>query len=280
MTTIALEQMQLPAGRVEDNTVRILQRVRSAGTDGCDFVVLPELANTGYIVDRDQVRRFAEPDDGPFVTAMVDALQGTTALAFVGMCERDGDSFFNTVLAVGASGPVMKYRKVHLFDLERAVYEAGEELPLLSTGDFTVGVCVCYDLRFVEVMRSLSLRGADLLIAPAAWVTGFDAAAPAEGLVQQANAVVVQANLNQLTTVAVSQVGDSADGVRMLGSSVAVNAKGELLAGPLSRTAEASVRVSLDVSAERAAQVRGPRIRPRQDRRTDIYSVSYQGESL
>lgn len=244
------------------------------------MVVLPELANTGYIVDRAQVQALAEPIDGPFVSSLVRSLSGTSTVAFVGFCELDGDTYFNTVVAADESGPRMHYRKIHLFDREREVFEQGDSLPLLMMGDLTVAVCVCYDLRFVEVMRSLALRGADLLVAPAAWVTGFDAAAPTVGLVQQAEAVVVQANLNQLPTVAVSQVGQSSADTQMLGSSLAVDARGELLAGPLSRTHDDSARVTVDLVAERAARVRGPRIRPRDDRRTDLYGLSYLGEAL
>jgi N-carbamoylputrescine amidase len=58
---------------------------------------------------------------------------------------------------------------------------------------------------------------------------------------------------------------------------VACDAFGEVLAGPLSRTAADSATVQLDLDAIRAARVRGERIRPRDDRRTDVYAVTYEG---
>ena len=280
MTRIALEQLELPAGQLEANTRHVLDQVALAIRDECDVVVLPELSNTGYVVEREAVQTLAQSLDGPFVNSLIAATSGTDSIVFAGFCERDGDSFFNSVVGVGRTGPVLHYRKIHLFDLEREVYEPGDDLPLLHVAGYTLGVCVCYDLRFVEVLRGLALRGADAVIAPAAWVTGYDASTPVDGMSQQATAAVVQANLNQVAVIAVSQVGPSTPELTMLGGSVAANSWGETLVGPLSRTSECSARIDLDLIAERSAQVRGPRIRPRADRRTDLYSVGYLGESL
>jgi predicted amidohydrolase len=133
----------------------------------------------------------------------------------------------------------------------------------------------------VEVLRSLSLRGAEIVLAPAAWVGGFDANVPATGMVQQAEAVVVQANLDQVAVVAVSQgPGEGQGDLRPLGGSLAVDARGTLISGPLSRTGPDRATVVIDPADVRAAQERGPRIRPRADRRTDVYGVKFLEEIL
>jgi predicted amidohydrolase len=93
------------------------------------------------------------------------------------------------------------------------------------------------------------------------------------------DSVLAQANLDQVGVVAVSQVAGAAHGgPSTLGGSVACDAHGELLAGPLSRTAADSARVEYDIEALRSARVRGERIRPREDRRTDVYTLSYGGD--
>jgi predicted amidohydrolase len=126
----------------------------------------------------------------------------------------------------------------------------------------------------------MALRGAEIVIAPAAWVGGFDRTVPVTGGTRHVDSVLAQANLDQVAVVAVSQVAGAArGGPATLGGSVACDAHGELLAGPLSRTSADSATAALDLEAIRAARVRGERIRPREDRRTDVYGVTYGGSA-
>jgi N-carbamoylputrescine amidase len=282
MPVVALEQIEAPPGAVEQNEAQILLRARTALEAGAQIVVFPELANSGYVVDADVVRQTAQTLDGPFVTRLQELAAEHRGLITSGFCERAGGDFFNSVAVVGPDGPVLHYRKVHLFDREHEVFTGGNELPVVDTEHGRIGVCVCYDLRFVEVLRALALQGADLVLAPAAWTGGFDPSVPATGVTRQAEAVVVQANLDQVAVVAVSQVGGApgGGGVRTLGGSLAVDAFGDVVCGPLSRTAPESALVRIDVEAGRSARVRGDRIRPREDRRVDIYGLKLGEEIL
>ena len=49
--------------------------------------------------------------------------------------------------------------------------------PVAETPVGTLGICVCYDLRFVEVVRLMALRDAELICVPTAWVAGYDVSA-------------------------------------------------------------------------------------------------------
>lgn len=281
MTVIALEQTAPRVGAVVENTAEVLARSARALGEGADIVVFPELATSGYVTEPGQVGQCAQPLDGPLVESLTEITRRHGGLATVGFPERAGVDVFNTVAVVGAEGPVLHYRKLHLFDTEQIAYTQGDTLPVAQTKFGTLGVCVCYDLRFVEVLRALSLRGAEIVLAPAAWVGGFDANVPAAGMVQQGEAVVVQANLDQVAVVAVSQgPGESQGDVRLLGGSVAVDARGDVIGGPLSRTGPDRATVVIDPAGVRAAQERGPRIRPRTDRRTDVYGVKFHEEIL
>lgn len=282
LTRVALEQLDVIAGRPAENLALATDRARRAVAAGADIVVLPELAISGYVVDPDLAREIAEPLDGPSLAAFREVTDGTDGLIVYGCCERDGDRLYNTVVAVDRSGPVLHYRKLHLFDQERGVYTPGDlGLPIIETRHGVIGACICYDLRFVEVLRTLSLRGADLVVAPAAWVGGFDKTVPLSGPTRHVDSVLAQANLDQVAVVAVSQVAGAAHGgPATLGGSVACDAFGEVIVGPLSREHGDSAVATIDIARVRASQVRGPMIRPRADRRTDLYQVAYEDTLL
>jgi N-carbamoylputrescine amidase len=279
--TVALEQIAVTLGHADDNRDLAVTRCSQAFEAGADIVVLPELAISGYVVDVDTARRLAEPLDGPSTAAFVDVASRHDGLVVFGWCETDGENLYNSVLAVNRDGAVLHYRKLHLFDREKSVYTPGNlGLPIAETPYGVIGVCICYDLRFVEVLRTLSLQGADLVLAPAAWVAGFDKKVPAHGRTGHADSILAQANLDQVAVVAVSQVaGSDPLGPQTLGGSVACDAFGELVAGPLSRTEADSALATISIEDTRAARVRSSTIRPREDRRTDVYRVQYSGKS-
>lgn len=279
---VALEQIDVEVGNVEGNRATALSAARRAFEEGADLVVLPELAISGYVVEAGLARRVAEDLDGPTLAAFAELTAEFDGLVAYGFCEADGRQLFNSVVLVQAGKVVLHYRKLHLFDEEKDVYAPGDlGLPVADTRFGRIGICICYDLRFVEVLRSMSLRGAELVLAPAAWVGGFDRTVPVTGGTKHVDTVLAQANLNQVAVIAVSQVaGAGRGGPATLGGSVACDAYGEVLAGPLSRTAADSAKVSLNMDDVRASRVRSERIRPRDDRRTDVYAVTYGGEAL
>jgi predicted amidohydrolase len=122
-------------------------------------------------------------------------------------------------------------------------------------------------------MRALALAGADLIVVPTAWVNGFDKALrDGDGLIGQARGAIAQANLNQVYVACASQSG-KADGIQFLGSSLISNPYGQILAGPLSETGEGIAMSSFDPAVASAAQIRSDLVKPRQDRRTDVYGV-------
>jgi N-carbamoylputrescine amidase len=276
---VAMEQVAVQAGATADNRELALARSRSAMANGADVVVLPELAISGYSVDPSLIRMVAEPLDGPSAAAFSRVAAGTEGLIAYGFTERAGTDFFNSVVMVDGSGPVLHYRKLHLFDQEKNAYTPGDlGLPVVNTAFGRVGVCICYDLRFVEVLRIFALADADLVLAPAAWVAGFDAQGHTHRDTRHAETVMAQANLNQVAVVAVSQVTvDPAVRPTTLGGSVACNAFGQAIAGPLSRTEPDSAVAVIDIAEGRAARVRSSLIRPREDRRTDVYGIDYGG---
>lgn len=271
-TRVAVAQLELAPGAVEANRARILEAIEVARGDGADLVVLPELAASGYLLaDWRQARSVAEPIPGPTTAAWRDQAKAGDCHIIGGLCEQGDGAIYNSVAVVGPQGVVGVYRKLHLFDRERLLFAPGNlGLPVFDLPFGRVGVLVCYDLRFVEAMRILSVQGADLVAVPTAWAPGFDPRPPPDGIIDQVRAAAVQANTAQMFVAAASRVGAD-DDLRFLGSSVIVDPNGRFVYGPASGEDEVVHVEEIDLADARRAKVRRPLIAPASDRRRDVY---------
>jgi predicted amidohydrolase len=164
------------------NRARVLKLLKAAAGSGAELVVLPEAAMYPFDRPTDEIAGAAEALDGPFVAALAEAVVTLGVTAIAGMFEKvPGERrVHNTVVAVGETGLLGRYRKLHLYDAlghkesDSLVPGAidGDELLVLPCGDFVVGVVTCYDLRFPEPFRVLADSGVTMFAVPAAWVAG------------------------------------------------------------------------------------------------------------
>jgi predicted amidohydrolase len=260
---------------------RTISAVSEAVENGADVVVLPELAVPGYTADADLLAAAAEPIDGVTVSSWHRLAISSGTVIVGGFCERSAQGLHNTAVVVGPNGLLAHYRKLHLFADEKAAFVPGDRgLPVVATPHGTIGVCVCYDLRFPEVVRVVALRGAEFVAVPTAWVAGFDQMRWDEsGMCPQGHGAVLQANLNQVFVACASAVGRDGDN-EFLGASVLADPYGRLSLGPLSGTEDVIATADIDLDAVERAQHRAPGIDPRADRRTDVYGIAYGGELL
>jgi nitrilase len=100
--------------------------------------------------------------------------------------ERDGERLFNTTVVFDPSGvEIGRYRKIHLFDIvtldgmgyrESATFGAGDAIATCRIDGATLGLAICYDVRFPELFLALRRNGAELIFLPAAFTveTGKD----------------------------------------------------------------------------------------------------------
>jgi predicted amidohydrolase len=173
------------------NLRRAAELCRRAAEQGAHAVLLPE--NFAFLGNEQDKRAIAETLDdtnpGPILATLLE--QASTNRLWVlggGMPERSGDPDrpYNSCVVVSPQGRLSSvYRKIHLFDVELgdgAEYReskattAGSAPVLAEIGELSVGLSVCYDLRFPELYRALSALGAQLLVVPAAFTlaTGKD----------------------------------------------------------------------------------------------------------
>lgn len=175
---IGLAQSGYPA----DGDVRAQARAyaKRAVDAGCRLIVFPENFMWPAKLSVEELVALAEPVDGPFVQDVVAIMQEHGLWAVFTMNERnpEGGLPFNTAVVVDDAGAVRAcYRKCHLYDAlgvrESDRLTAGTQLSEpVKTPFCTIGLQICYDLRFPEPARAAALAGCDLLVYPAAWHVG------------------------------------------------------------------------------------------------------------
>lgn len=199
-----------------------LARVRATLSEsaGADLLVMPELFLCGYeLADAAAV---AIELEGPEIAELRTAAgQADTALV-VGVAERIANGVANSAVLIGRGGDLAGvYRKTHLFGAENDAYTAGDELITVELDGRTVGPMICFDAEFPEVARTLTVRGAELLVTISA--------NPVEFRLDHEVLITARALESGLPHVYCNRVGHQ-DGISFAGDSLAVDPEGRVLA--------------------------------------------------
>lgn len=137
-------------------------KVRDLVDPSADMVVLPELSDHGYFVDR----AFLEEADTTFFPLMLKALSKElhTILVF-GAAEKEEGRFFNSLYCMEDGWLSGVYRKMHLTDYEKRTFSSGSGTRLFSLNcGLRLAPSICFDLWFPEVYRDAFLKEADLFV--------------------------------------------------------------------------------------------------------------------
>ncbi len=169
---IACAQMDVLLGRPEENLTHAGELVRRAAAAGADIILLPETLNTGFfpregladMADRNGQRTKAEL--GALAKELnVNLIAGSVADL------RDGRVFNTSYVFDRAGECVASYDKTHLFSPmgEHEFFTPGDRAVDFTLDGVKCGLITCYDVRFPELIRTLALRGIDILFVPAQW---------------------------------------------------------------------------------------------------------------
>jgi predicted amidohydrolase len=228
---IACAQLAPVFGDVHGNRARAARAVRDAARDGARLVVLPELCTTGYVfADEAEARELGEPADGPSLADWRELADECAVTIVGGFCELDADGApRNSAAVVDPTGVRCVYRKTHLWDREQLIFLAGDvPPPVVDTPAGRIGVAICYDIFFPEVMRGLALAGADVVAVPMNSPHEGPAATP---LVLEVALSLVAAQVNRVYVAQADRSGRER-GVEWAQASVICDPDGRLLAGP------------------------------------------------
>jgi len=261
--------VQLNAGAdPQANLAAADRQVRAAAAAGADLIVLPE--KWTVMGEEEDLRAGAQELDGPAIEwACSTARELAVEIVAGSILERvpGREKFANTSVHVDASGHVQAvYRKLHMFDVEvdGALYresdleDPGEEIVVSETAEgVALGMAICYDLRFPELFRVLTLRGARVIVLPAA----FTLATTRDHWEILIRARAIE---NQVFIVAANQFGSHPGGNRSGGRSLIVDPWGLVLA----QMPDCVGQVTAELDLERQEDIRA-RLPVLQNRRLD-----------
>lgn len=261
---LSLIQMPVTADKTE-NLRYAAQAVKNAAEHGCDMAILPEMFCCPY--DNRCFPQYCEAEGG-FIWQTLSDIARENHIWLVGgtMPELDGGNIYNTCYTFDREGrQAAKYRKIHLFDIDIEGGQRFMESDVLSPGDApavfetefgTIGLAICFDLRFPALFERTADMGAKLMVIPAAFncTTG-----PRHWeLLYRSRAVD-----NQLFTVGVSSARDESASYVAYGHSILCDPWGDVVMQADERicTLYAEIDLSLADSVRKQLPVRSARRR-------------------
>jgi predicted amidohydrolase len=234
--TLRIAAVQMNTGsNKEQNIETALRLIDRAAAEGARVIALPEVWT--YLGSDEGGLEAAETIPGPVTDRLAERARRHDVYIHAGsMQERipgDPGRTFNTTALIDPRGEIIAtYRKIHLFDVvldgvatyqESATVAPGDEIVTAQIDDFTVGLTICYDVRFPELYRILALSGAELVFQPAAFTmtTGKD---------HWETLIRARAIENTVYLCSPAQIGKHGDNHWCYGRSMIVNPWGTVLA--------------------------------------------------
>lgn len=185
-----------------------------------DVIVLPEMFNTGFVVDPEEV---AEEMNGTSVEWLKNQAKQAQAIICASLIIKENDKYFNRLFWMQPSGEFQFYNKRHLFSLggEHHKFTGGKESLIVELKGWKIKLLVCYDLRFPVWAKNNLVNGEydyDLLIYIANW--------PAARRDPWMSLLKARAIENQSYVIGVNRIGEDGNGLPHAGDSAVYDAKG------------------------------------------------------
>lgn len=239
----------------EQNLTAAVAYIEKAAAAGADIAVLPEMFNCPY--DNAFFADYSEPAQGHTCEVISCAAAKNNIIVVGGSIpESDSGRLYNTSFVFGNKGEMLaRHRKAHLFDIdvpggqrffESETFTRGDDVTVFDTPLGKIGLCICFDIRFPELVRCMALRGAKVVIVPAAFnmTTG-----PAhwEAIFK------MRAVDNQLFTMGVSPARDKSASYVAYGNSIVCDPWGDVIC----RAGEGEQLMIAQLDMKRVDEIRG-----------------------
>ena len=170
---LTLIQMSSKENDKQANIQKTCRLIDQSMDNRPDIILLPEFFNMEYFFHIKDAKYYdyAEKDDGPTITSMSEKAREYGVYIVSTIYEYCGPGvYFDTAMVIGPLGEIIgKYRKVHpaaVRSLEKIYFKRGSYFPVFDIQGWKVGIVICYDNLFPESCRCVSVKGAELILAP------------------------------------------------------------------------------------------------------------------
>jgi len=220
---VGFVQMEPKLLDLNANLSKAEKLIGEAAKQGAKLIVLPELFDTGYNFEtKEEVAEIAQQiPDGETTQFLVEQAREHEVFIVAGTAEKDErGKLYNSAVIVGPIGwgYIGKYRKIHLFYREKLFFEPGNlGFHVFNIGIAKVGIMICFDWFFPESMRTLALKGADIVAHPANLVLPY---AP--------RAMPIRSLENRVFSITANRIGEER-GLKFIGMSQINSPKAEIL---------------------------------------------------
>lgn len=259
---VALYQFNPSFGKIEENVSTVIEAVEK---EDFDLLVLPEFFATGYqFKSVDEAHSLADrAGKGLTFDKMSELARKKKALIVYGFPELgENGRLYNSAMAVTPDGNNHLYRKIHLFDTEKAFFEPGDTgFVVFGYNGARIGLMICFDWRFPEAARKLTLMGAQVICHPSNLV-----------MPHCPDAMITRALENNVFTITANRIGienrtDAA--LVFIGRSRIIGPDGQVLAElGAEETAIASCEIDPALADQKSIT---PRNNLLEDRRPEFY---------
>jgi len=265
---ISVAQIHPVAGNPAQTIEKVAGLTRQAASEGSRLIAFAECLLTGGAIDsREDLEKSAISVDA--LAPLLKVTAETGIYLVVGFYERHADSIFNTAALIGPKGIVGLHRKRHLpFMIGDRFTDRPDEwtAPVFETDIGRIGLAICYEIRFPEVIRTLALEGADIVVLPAAW--------PEQARMLPDIFSTVRAAENIVYFVAPNR-NDMDGGMQFIGMSHIIEPSGKTLTRAGEEDGVFSVEIDLE-KARNKSLIRDPgvfEIHPFRDRLPETYRL-------
>ena len=247
MLKVYLVQMDSAKGSKSENIARAKSMILDARPTEGSLILLPEMFATGYIpANLDSAAEdFSTNTAGETAQTLSEIADATSCTIMGAGITRAPNGFYNHVSIYAPHSPKERcgYDKMNLFFPERNAFTPGENVNLFALLDWKIASFICYDLRFPEIFREATKKGANLITIQAAW--------PAKRRSHWETLLRARAIENQVYIAAVNAVSESPDQkLPLAGTSLIISPNGDILA-EASHQNEEVISAELDREAER-----------------------------
>lgn len=165
-------QVKCDIGNRRGNLERMLPLIENAATRGAEIIVLPEMAASGYTITKD-LWAFAEPVDGPTARWLRSTSKRLGVYLGIGLAEAEGRHFYNSYILADPAGSIVgRVRKRHA---ELRYVRSGQGPLAVDTPLGRIGIGICADTHYTDVVDHLMSESIDLVLMPHAWLTPYRA---------------------------------------------------------------------------------------------------------